>query len=105
MAARDVDANVSIVDAAPSEPMSPGRAGFVSAAHSSVLVVEPMAIAVRVAPPVGAAAFRDLDDRRIGAGAIAALAAEARPKAKAALKTSALTMLSSLSMFVAVRVH
>jgi len=39
-----------------------------------------------------------------GAGAIAALAAEARPKAKAALKTSALTMLSSLSMFVAVRV-
>jgi hypothetical protein len=39
-----------------------------------------------------------------GAGAIAALAAEARPKAKAALKTSALTMLSSLSKFDAVRV-
>jgi hypothetical protein len=40
-----------------------------------------------------------------GAGGIAALAAEARPKAKAALKTSALTMFSSLSTFVAMRVH
>jgi hypothetical protein len=29
-------------------------------------------MAVRVAPPVAAAAFRDLDDRRIGADVIAA---------------------------------
>lgn len=67
VAARDVDAKVSIVDAAPSVPMSPGRAGFVSAAHSSVLVVEPMAMPIRIAPPVGAAGFRDFHDSRVAA--------------------------------------
>jgi hypothetical protein len=67
VAARAVDADVSIVDAAPIVPMSPGRAGFVSAAHSSELVVEPMAMSIRIAPPVVSAVFRDLDDRRIAA--------------------------------------
>jgi len=67
VAARDVDAKVSIVDAAPSVPMSPGRAGFVSAAHISVLVVEPMAMPILIAPTIVAAGFRDPHDRRIAA--------------------------------------
>ncbi len=63
MAARDFHAKTSVVDAAPSVPMSPGRAGFVSAAHGSELVVEPMAMPVHIAPPIVAAIFRDSDDR------------------------------------------
>lgn len=63
MAARDFHANTSVVDAAPNVPMRPGQAGFVSAAHSPVLVVEPMAMSLHVTPPIVAAVFRDSDNR------------------------------------------